>query len=144
MSDTFDYAQVPHGFIHCLQAECPKAATCLRQMAYAHLPEQEKFLHVINPKQQLPRKGTCRTTSTHNRCATHVVSCVLSTHCPWGNSKHSASASSPVSARRSTTLRAKANGRSRPKSKKRSSPSPRQLGLQLDDYFDKYEYRLRW
>ena len=32
--ETFDYSQVPYGFGLCASADCPKASTCLRHIAF--------------------------------------------------------------------------------------------------------------
>ena len=144
MSDTFDYAQVPHGFIHCLQAECPKAATCLRQMAYAHLPEQEKFLHVINPKQQLPRKGACPyyLDAQPVRYARGFMRTINAL--PVGKLETFRIRLISRFSQKIYYLTRKGERALSPEEQETVISIARQLGLQLDDYFDKYEYRLHW
>lgn len=144
MSDTFDYAQVPHGFIHCLQAECPKAATCLRQMAYAHLPEQEKFLHVINPKQQLPRKDACPyyLDAQPVRYARGFMRTINAL--PVGKLETFRIRLISRFSQKIYYLTRKGERALSPEEQETVISIARQLGLQLDDYFDKYEYRLRW
>lgn len=45
----FDYSLVPSGFGHCAAA-CPKAATCLRRIAYDCLPADKTFIHMLSPR----------------------------------------------------------------------------------------------
>ena len=40
---------IPSTYPICEKADCPKAAHCLHQMAYAPLRKQEPKLHLINP-----------------------------------------------------------------------------------------------
>lgn len=43
------YTTIPANYAVCLHHDCPKAATCLRQIAYKTLMEQENYLNLINP-----------------------------------------------------------------------------------------------
>lgn len=40
---------IPSAYSICEKADCPKAAHCLHQIAYAPLRKQESYLHLINP-----------------------------------------------------------------------------------------------
>lgn len=46
----FDYSEVPGNFGMCAARECPKSATCLRQIAYNHVPATIPFLSTLNPR----------------------------------------------------------------------------------------------
>ena len=47
-----NYNEVPYGFMHCLEADCPMASHCLRQMAMQAVPKNQISVPIINP--QLP------------------------------------------------------------------------------------------
>ena len=44
------YKEVPYGFIHCLEADCPMAEHCLRQIAMRALPKDELSVRILNPQ----------------------------------------------------------------------------------------------
>lgn len=44
-----EYTSLPSDYPVCEHSSCPMAATCLHQMAYSTLMEQEKYLRLINP-----------------------------------------------------------------------------------------------
>lgn len=52
------YTSIPVNYAVCLHHDCPKAATCLHQIAYQTLLEQENFLNLINPK-RCSKDATC-------------------------------------------------------------------------------------
>lgn len=43
------YADIPTTYPLCLHADCPKADTCLRQLAFRHHAELGMYLRLINP-----------------------------------------------------------------------------------------------
>ena len=47
--ENFDYSVVPSGFGHCM-AKCPQAETCLRHIAYEHLPANKTFVRMLVPR----------------------------------------------------------------------------------------------
>ena len=49
MEETFDYSQVPHDFVHCFNAQCPRAGECLRQFVARHVTADVPRLHMVNP-----------------------------------------------------------------------------------------------
>lgn len=51
--------EVPHDYPSCLNHECPRAATCLRQIVVQEVDESSKFLIVINPKHLAALEGEC-------------------------------------------------------------------------------------
>lgn len=54
-----NYNEVPYGFMHCLEADCPMANHCLRQMAMQAVPKNQISVPIINP--QLPEQSeNCR------------------------------------------------------------------------------------
>lgn len=50
MIETLNYKEVPFHFVHCFQAECPKASSCLRYQAANHLPTDKRTVEVLNPR----------------------------------------------------------------------------------------------
>jgi len=46
----FDYSKVPYSFGLCAVADCPRSGTCLRRIAYDHIPESLVFPPTLNPK----------------------------------------------------------------------------------------------
>lgn len=59
MNNTLNYEQVPYGFIHCLNPQCPQAATCLRHIAYELAPKDKPYFNIINPKSQIGTVLSC-------------------------------------------------------------------------------------
>ena len=43
------YTSLPHNYPVCEHSDCPMAATCLHQIAYATFLESEDYLRLINP-----------------------------------------------------------------------------------------------
>lgn len=56
--ESFDYSEVPSGFAHCA-ADCPQADSCLRRLAYDHLPADKKFVYMLAPREVERLKGRC-------------------------------------------------------------------------------------
>ena len=44
------YLTMPHDYTVCEHHDCPRAASCLHQIAYGKLIESKQFLRLINPK----------------------------------------------------------------------------------------------
>ena len=44
------HKDVPYGFMHCLEADCPMAEHCLRQMAMQALPKEAIGVLILNPQ----------------------------------------------------------------------------------------------
>ena len=57
--ENFDYSVVPGGFGHCM-ASCPQAATCLRHIAYEHLPANKAFVRMLVPRIAEQAQGKCK------------------------------------------------------------------------------------
>ena len=50
MKNTDDFCKkMPSTYQLCLHADCPKADTCLRQLAFRRLDELGLYLHLLNP-----------------------------------------------------------------------------------------------
>lgn len=57
--EQIDFSIVPSGYTMCLNRECLKAATCLRQMAEQSAPADIVRWNVISPKYLANLEGTC-------------------------------------------------------------------------------------
>lgn len=53
------YTSIPMNYAVCLHHDCPKAATCLHQIAYQTLVEQKNYLNLINPN-RCGKDDSCR------------------------------------------------------------------------------------
>ena len=53
-----EYTSLPDDYPVCEHTQCPMANTCLHQMAYATLMEQEEYLQLINPN-RCTQNETC-------------------------------------------------------------------------------------
>ena len=49
MEETFDYSQVPSYFIHCFNAQCPRAEKCLRQLAARYVTALRPVVQAVSP-----------------------------------------------------------------------------------------------
>ena len=45
-----NYKDVPGCFLHCINADCPMAEHCLRQLAMQALPKDEMSVRIVNPQ----------------------------------------------------------------------------------------------
>lgn len=50
MKKDFDYKEVPQGYLHCLDAECPHSSECLRFKIGAIVNEFVTDFSIVNPK----------------------------------------------------------------------------------------------
>lgn len=57
--ETFDYSKVPYCFGLCAAEDCSRANTCLRRVAYNHVPADVPFTSMLNPKAVEAMKGEC-------------------------------------------------------------------------------------
>lgn len=53
------YTSIPKNYPVCQHSDCPMAATCLRQVSYTELLENEEYLHLINPN-KCSKDVTCK------------------------------------------------------------------------------------
>ena len=54
-----NHKEVPGYFLHCINADCPMAEHCLRQMAMQALPKDEMSVRILNPQIVEPSES-CR------------------------------------------------------------------------------------
>ena len=59
MKDTIDYSEIPTNYIVCLNRECSKADSCLRQLVAEIIPSEVKQINIINPKYLTTFKSDC-------------------------------------------------------------------------------------
>lgn len=53
-----EFKSLPTDYPVCEHSNCPMASTCLHQMAYSTLMEQEEYLRLVNPA-KCSKDGTC-------------------------------------------------------------------------------------
>lgn len=54
-----NYDEVPGYYMHCLQADCPMASSCLRQLATQTMPKDTVCIRIVNPLLTTP-SDKCR------------------------------------------------------------------------------------
>ena len=59
MEEEHHFTNVPYNYPLCLNRQCPKASTCLRQLVEQEVPDSAEYWVVISPKYQAKLKGTC-------------------------------------------------------------------------------------
>ncbi len=59
MKEKLDFSEVPYQYSMCLNRQCPKADTCLRQLAEQSVPEKVEHWTIISPKRLTTVKGDC-------------------------------------------------------------------------------------
>lgn len=59
MQEKIDFSEVPNSYSICLNRECPKADTCLRQIIEQHIPAEVERWIVISPKLLANMQGAC-------------------------------------------------------------------------------------
>lgn len=59
MKDDFDYTSVPHGYLHCLKAECSCSMDCLRYQIARHAGAQMVAITIVNPAYLAGREEPC-------------------------------------------------------------------------------------
>lgn len=59
MKEKFDFSIVPYEYPMCLNRKCPKAATCLRQLAEQYVPENIKYWTIVSPKHLATQECDC-------------------------------------------------------------------------------------
>ncbi len=50
MKESFDYKEVPEGYAHCLNTQCPCSSDCLRYKIGAIVSDDTTHIKVVNPK----------------------------------------------------------------------------------------------
>lgn len=59
MEEEHKLYEIPYGYHLCLKRECPKASTCLRQLAEQKISDDVEYWFIISPKFQAASKGDC-------------------------------------------------------------------------------------
>lgn len=59
MKEEIDLSTMPSQYLLCLNQQCPKAATCLRQLAEQSTPTDIQYWSIISPKHLATLKGDC-------------------------------------------------------------------------------------
>ena len=59
MEEKIDFEKVPYQYPMCLNRQCPKASTCLRQITEQSVPENIKHWIIVSPKHLASIEGDC-------------------------------------------------------------------------------------
>jgi len=59
MSENFNYKEVPHGYTHCMNEQCPRSAECLRFLVGLHISKETPTFSQVNPA-YVEEQGECR------------------------------------------------------------------------------------
>lgn len=59
MEEEPNLTEVPHDYPLCLNRQCPKASTCLRQLVEQEVADDVRFWTVISPKHLATLSGDC-------------------------------------------------------------------------------------
>ena len=59
MEEEHHFTNIPYNYPLCLNRQCPKASTCLRQLVEQEVPDSAEYWVVISPKYQAKLKGAC-------------------------------------------------------------------------------------
>lgn len=59
MEEKIDFSKVPYQYAMCINRQCPKANTCLRQLVEQSSPEDIVYWTIISPKLLNSLKGDC-------------------------------------------------------------------------------------
>lgn len=59
MEKEHNFQTIPFNYALCLKRECPKAATCLRQLVERQIPDNVEYWTIISPKYQTTLEGDC-------------------------------------------------------------------------------------
>ena len=59
MEEEHHFTNVPYNYPLCLNRQCPKASTCLRQLVEQEVPDSAEYWVIISPKYQAKLKGAC-------------------------------------------------------------------------------------
>ena len=68
MKEEHHFSEIPHNYPLCLNRQCPKAATCLRQLVEQEISDDIQFWVIISPKHQATLGDNC----PHYRSSTKV------------------------------------------------------------------------
>ena len=49
MKPNFDYKEVPKGYTHCLDVQCPRVEECLRFLVTQHIDSETTSFQIVNP-----------------------------------------------------------------------------------------------
>ncbi len=59
MEKDFDYNTVPKTYLHCLNADCPHTAECLRYQVARHITPETVSISVLNPTHVTGKEKIC-------------------------------------------------------------------------------------
>ena len=144
MDAPFDYSEVPFDFGMCAAENCPSATTCLRQIALKHTPENILFPQTLNPLAIKKGKGKCK----YYKDATKVLNAVgfmrtvnALTLCVADTFRNRMIA---YLGRKNYYLKRKGKLPLSLSEQKKVVTLAKELGVDLDEYFDGYVESYNW
>lgn len=140
----FDYSQVPYGFGVCASANCSKASACLRHIALEHAPVKYPFLPTLTPQKLEAMKGNCEyfcadTTVRYAKGFTRTAESLVVRVAGTFRCRLIA-----YFGRKNYYLARKGEYLINPKDQEYIIRQAKDLGLQLDEYFDEYVEGYDW
>lgn len=70
MKEEHYFPNVPHNYPLCLNRQCPKASTCLRQLVEQEVADNVEYWVIISPKYQAKLKVHVPTIAPVKKCNT--------------------------------------------------------------------------
>lgn len=140
----FDYLQAPYGFGLCASADCLKASTCLRHIALEHASAEFPFLPTLTPQKLAAMKGNCeyyRPNTVVRYARGFVRTANLLTVSAADTFRWRLIA---YFGRKNYYLARKGERLINPEEQNYIINQAKQLGVQLDEYFDKYIDGYSW
>lgn len=142
--ETFDYSQVPYSFGACASSDCPKASTCLRHIVLEQAPVTIPFLPTLTPNKLKAMKGKCEyyrpnETVRYAKGFTRALDALtvrVSDTFRWRLISHFG--------RKNYYLARKGDYLLKPADQQYIIRLDKELGLQLEDYFDSYVDGYNW
>lgn len=59
MNFEYDYGAIPADFAHCFHEQCTCSEQCLRHLAALAMPDERKFVTIVNPRKVVPDGQSC-------------------------------------------------------------------------------------
>lgn len=142
--DSFDYTKVPHGFLHCGASHCAKSATCLRHLAYCHLPSRLESFRMLNPCRTVEGEAACKYFLPDEpvRYARGFMRTVKALTLGVAGTFRNRAIS--CLGRKNYYLTRRGERLLSPSEQQQIVHIARSLGVELDEYFDDYVFEHRW
>lgn len=142
--NNLDNLQVPRNFGVCASADCPKSSTCLRHIALEHASLQYPFLPTLTSQKLASMKGNCEyycpDTKVRYACGFSRMAELLTVRVAGTFRLRLIS----YFGRKNYYLARKGDFLINPAGQQYIIRQAKELGLQLDEYFDGYVEQYNW